>query len=133
MLSFGKKRKVTRSRKSTKVVKPKIAYTIKRTKSGTRVVQVLIIKKGSKTRKVYKSTRRAISKSAKVYRTKTMAKTALKKKSWKKRKLSNLITYLLPFIDNLRVEKFADKSLIFALQEIYAQNLYLPGESTRLP
>jgi predicted ATPase len=45
----------------------------------------------------------------------------------KKRKFSNLIKDLLPFIDDLRVEKFADKSLIFALQEIYAQKLYLPA------
>jgi predicted ATPase len=45
----------------------------------------------------------------------------------KRRKFSNLIKDLLPFIDDLRVEKFADKSLIFALQEIYAQKLYLPA------
>lgn len=45
----------------------------------------------------------------------------------KKRKLFNLVKYLLPFISNLDVEKFADKSLIFKLQEIYFKNQYLPA------
>ena len=45
----------------------------------------------------------------------------------KRRKFSNLIQYLLPFIDDLRVEKFADKSLIFTLQETFTQNHYLPA------
>jgi predicted ATPase len=45
----------------------------------------------------------------------------------KKRKFSNLMKDVLPFIDDLRVEKFPDKSLIFALQEIYTQRLYLPA------
>jgi len=45
----------------------------------------------------------------------------------KKRKLFNLVKDLLPFIDNLDVEKFADKSLLFKLQETYFKNQYLPA------
>lgn len=45
----------------------------------------------------------------------------------KKRKLFNLVKDLLPFIGNLDVEKFADKSLLFKLQEIYFKNKYLPA------
>lgn len=45
----------------------------------------------------------------------------------KKRKLFNLVKDLLPFISNLDVEKFADKSLLFKLQEIYFKNQYLPA------
>ena len=45
----------------------------------------------------------------------------------KKRKLFNLIKNLLPFIKNLDVEKFADKSLLFKLQETYFENQYLPA------
>lgn len=44
-----------------------------------------------------------------------------------KRKFTNLIQDLLPFIGDLRVEKFADKSLLFTLQETYSQGLYLPA------
>lgn len=44
-----------------------------------------------------------------------------------KRKFANLIKDLLPFIDDLRVKKFADKSLLFTLQETYSQGLYLPA------
>ena len=45
----------------------------------------------------------------------------------KKRKLFNLVKDLLPFISNLDVEKFADKSLLFKLQETYFENQYLPA------
>lgn len=45
----------------------------------------------------------------------------------KRRKLFNLVKGLLPFISNLGVEKFADKSLLFKLQEIYFKNQYLPA------
>ncbi len=45
----------------------------------------------------------------------------------KRRKLFNLVKDLLPFISSLDVEKFADKSLLFKLQEIYFENKYLPA------
>jgi len=45
----------------------------------------------------------------------------------KKRKLFNLVKDLLPFIGELDVEKFADKSLLFKLQETYFENQYLPA------
>jgi predicted ATPase len=45
----------------------------------------------------------------------------------KKRKLFNLVKDLLPFITNLGVEKFADKSLMFKLEEAYFKNQYLPA------
>lgn len=45
----------------------------------------------------------------------------------KKTKLSNLVKELLPFVDDLSVEKFADKSLLFKLKEIYSRNQYLPA------
>lgn len=45
----------------------------------------------------------------------------------KKRKLFNLVKDLLPFISNLDVEKFADKSLLFKLQEKYFENQFLPA------
>jgi len=45
----------------------------------------------------------------------------------KRRKLFNLVKDLLPFIGNLDVEKFADKSLHFKLQEIYFEDQYLPA------
>jgi len=45
----------------------------------------------------------------------------------KKRKLSNLVKDLLPFVDNLSVEKFADKSLLFKLKESYNKKQYLPA------
>lgn len=45
----------------------------------------------------------------------------------KKRKLFNLINELLPFVDDLDVEKFADKSLLFKLQEKYFKKQYLPA------
>ncbi len=45
----------------------------------------------------------------------------------KERKFSNLMRNLLPFVNKLDVEKFADKSLLFKLEEIYAQKQYLPA------
>jgi len=45
----------------------------------------------------------------------------------RERKFSNLLRDLLPFVDKLGVEKFADKSLLFKLREIYAQHQYLPA------
>jgi len=45
----------------------------------------------------------------------------------KRRKLFNLVNDLLPFIGNLDVENFADKSLLFKIQEIYFENQYLPA------
>ena len=45
----------------------------------------------------------------------------------KKRKLFNLINNVLPFISDLDVEKFADKSLLFKLQEKYFKKEYLPA------
>ncbi len=34
---------------------------------------------------------------------------------------------LLPFVDDLNVEKFGDKSLLFKLRESYSENDYLPA------
>lgn len=45
----------------------------------------------------------------------------------KKRKLFNLVKDILPFINNLDVEKFADKSLLFKLQEKFFEDQYLPA------
>lgn len=45
----------------------------------------------------------------------------------KKRKLFNLINDLLPFVSNIDVEKFADKSLLFKLREKYFKEQYLPA------
>lgn len=44
-----------------------------------------------------------------------------------RRRLFNLVTDLLPFISNLDVERFADKSLLFKLQETYFEDRYLPA------
>jgi predicted ATPase len=44
----------------------------------------------------------------------------------KERRLSNLVRDLLPFVSKLAVEKFADKSLLFKLEETYARE-YLPA------
>ena len=44
-----------------------------------------------------------------------------------RRKLFNLVKDLLPFVDNLDVEKFADKSLLFKLKEAYFDTQYLPA------
>ncbi len=45
----------------------------------------------------------------------------------KRRKLFNLVKDLLPFVENLDVEKFADKSLLFKLKESYFKAQYLPA------
>ena len=42
-------------------------------------------------------------------------------------KLFNLVKDLLPFIEDLDVEKFAAKSLMFKLRECYFRNEYLPA------
>jgi predicted ATPase len=44
-----------------------------------------------------------------------------------RRKLFNLVKDLLPFVENLDVEKFADKSLLFKLKESYFKTQYLPA------
>jgi len=48
-------------------------------------------------------------------------------KKREKRKLANLLQDLLPFVADLDVEKFADKSLLFTLKETYTKNEYLPA------
>ncbi|MFZ2539791.1 MAG: AAA family ATPase [Oscillospiraceae bacterium] len=45
----------------------------------------------------------------------------------KKRRLSNLLNDVLPFISNLDVEKLSDKSLLFTLKENYSQNHVIPA------
>lgn len=45
----------------------------------------------------------------------------------KRRKFSNLMRDVLPFVEDVGVEKFADKSLILKLREIYSENQYLPA------
>jgi len=45
----------------------------------------------------------------------------------KRRKLLNLVNDLLPFVENLDVEKFAYKSLLFKLKESYFETQYLPA------
>lgn len=45
----------------------------------------------------------------------------------KKRTFFNLIKELLPFIEDLDIEKFADKSLLFKLKETYFKDQYLPA------
>jgi len=45
----------------------------------------------------------------------------------KKRKFSNLIKDLLPFVEDLSTDKFADKSLLFKLQENYFPKIYFPA------
>lgn len=45
----------------------------------------------------------------------------------KKKKLFNLVKDILPFISNLDVEKLADKSLLFKLEEKYFKNNYIPA------
>ncbi|MFZ3167132.1 MAG: AAA family ATPase [Candidatus Methanoperedens sp.] len=44
-----------------------------------------------------------------------------------KRKLSNLVRDVLPFVEDMNVEKLTDKSLLFKLREIYSKNQYLPA------
>lgn len=45
----------------------------------------------------------------------------------KRRKFINLAKDLLPFVNDIKIEKFADKYLIFTLKEIYSKNNYLPA------
>jgi predicted ATPase len=45
----------------------------------------------------------------------------------RKRKLTNLLGDLLPFVTGVEVEKFADKSLLFSLRETYAKKQSLPA------
>ena len=45
----------------------------------------------------------------------------------KRRKLFNLVKDLLPFVEDVDVEKFADKSLLFKLKESYFKTQYLPA------
>jgi len=45
----------------------------------------------------------------------------------KKRKFSNLIKDLLPFVDDLSTDKLADKSLLFKLRENYFPKIYFPA------
>ena len=45
----------------------------------------------------------------------------------KRRKLLNLMKDLLPFVEDLDVEKFADKSLLFKLKEKFFGKEYLPA------
>ena len=47
----------------------------------------------------------------------------------KKRKLSNLLRDVLPFIEDFSVEKFMDMSLVLTLRERYAKNHDLPSPS----
>lgn len=74
--SFGKKRKITRRRKSSS---KKIMYAIKRTRAGKRVVKVDTVQKGSKIVKVYASSKRPVAKSVKLFPRKSDAKSSLKK------------------------------------------------------
>lgn len=45
----------------------------------------------------------------------------------KKRKLTNLMRDLLPFVDDLDIETFADRSLLFKAREVYFKDEYLPA------
>ncbi len=45
----------------------------------------------------------------------------------KRKRLASYVRDLLPFVDDLNVEKFADKSLLFSLKERYAADHYLPA------
>lgn len=45
----------------------------------------------------------------------------------KKKRFSNLLRDLLPFVVDLEVERFADKSLLFKVRETYARDHYLPA------
>lgn len=45
----------------------------------------------------------------------------------KKIRFTNLITDLLPFVGDIRVESIADKSFLFKVQEQYSSNTYLPA------
>ena len=45
----------------------------------------------------------------------------------KKRKFSNLMKDLLPFVEDMATDKFADRSLLFKLQESYFPEVYFPA------
>jgi predicted ATPase len=45
----------------------------------------------------------------------------------KKRKFTNIIRDILPFIKEIQVEKFADKSLLLKLKEVYNKKDYIPA------
>lgn len=45
----------------------------------------------------------------------------------RKRKLTNIVKDILPFVEDLDVEKFADKSFLFKLKEVHSQNQYIPA------
>lgn len=45
----------------------------------------------------------------------------------KKRKFSNLIKDVLPFVEDLATDKFVDKSLLFKLREKYFKDMYFPA------
>jgi len=45
----------------------------------------------------------------------------------KKRKFSNLMKDLLPFVEDLSTDKFADRSLLFKLRENYFKDVYFPA------
>jgi len=45
----------------------------------------------------------------------------------KKRRFSNLIKDLLPFVNDLATDRFADKSLLFKLRENYFKGVYFPA------
>ena len=45
----------------------------------------------------------------------------------KKRKFTNLVSDLLPFVEDIQVERFMDKSLFFVVQEEYNEKIYLPA------
>jgi predicted ATPase len=44
-----------------------------------------------------------------------------------KRKLTNFLKDILPFVVGMNVEKFADKSLLFSLRETYSKKKHLPA------
>lgn len=46
-----------------------------------------------------------------------------------RRNLTNLLQYLLPYVADLDVERFADKSLLFSLREKFAENKPVPASS----
>lgn len=81
-LSFGKKRTVTKRKKTT----GKTMYCIKRTRAGRRVVKVLTVKRGTRVVRIYASTRRVLAKSVKCYSRKSQATAMLKKLKTAKKK-----------------------------------------------
>lgn len=44
-----------------------------------------------------------------------------------KKVFSNLINELLPFVNDVNVEKFVDKSILFKIKEEYSNNLFFPS------